>query len=272
MSVVQAIILGIVQGLTEFLPVSSSGHLVLANYWLGWGEHLPLYVDIATNTGTFLAVLVALRADVWMALRGALTGLASARGRRSEGWRLALLVIAGSIPTAIIGLALRGIFETLNAPIPVSIALAVTGVILWTAPRPGFGDRTKPKLTAHDLTFRDAFLGGIAQGIAVVPGISRSGSTIAALLHLGAAGPLAARLSFLLYLVASAGVAMLGFNEVTGSDLELAPLIGMTIASFVTGYAAILALFGILRRGQFKWFAPYLWVVGAITLIHALTT
>ena len=272
MSVVQAIILGIVQGLTEFLPVSSSGHLVLVNYYLGWGEHLPLYVDIATNTGTFLAVLVALRADVWMALRGFVGGFGSSAGRRTEGWRLALLVIAGSVPTAMIGLALRGVFESLNAPIPVSLALAVTGLILWTAPRPGIDRRETAKKTAHDLTFRDAVLAGIAQGIAVVPGISRSGSTIAALLHLGAAGPLAARLSFLLYLVASAGVALLGFGEVTGSDLQVGPLVAMTIASFLTGWAAILALFSILRQGQFKWFAPYLWVVAAITLVHTFVT
>ena len=272
MTVVQGIILGIVQGLTEFLPVSSSGHLVLANYWLGWGEHLPLYVDIATNTGTFLAVLVALRTDVWMALRGALTGIASAEARQTEGWRLALLVVVGSIPTALIGLALRGIFETLNAPIPVSVALAVTGLILWTAPRPGFGDRPEPKLSANDLSFRDALLGGIAQGVAVIPGISRSGSTIAALMHLGAAGALAARLSFLLYLAASAGVALVGFGEVAGSDLELGPLVGMTVASFVTGWLAILALFRILRQGRFKWFAPYLWTVAAVTLVHALAT
>jgi undecaprenyl-diphosphatase len=273
MNVVQAIILGIVQGLTEFLPVSSSGHLVLVNYYLGWGEHLPLYVDIATNTGTFLAVLVALRTDVWMALRGFVGGLfGGSAGRRTEGWRLALLVIVGSVPTAMIGLALRGVFESLNAPVPVSLALAVTGVILWTAPRPGIDRTETAKTTAHQLSFRDAVLAGIAQGIAVVPGISRSGSTIAALLHLGAAGPLAARLSFLLYLVASAGVALLGFGEVTGSDLELAPLVAMTIASFLTGWGAILALFSVLRQGQFKWFAPYLWVIAAITLVHTFAT
>lgn len=272
MSVLQAVVLGIVQGLTEFLPVSSSGHLVLVNYYLGWGEHLPLYVDIATNTGTFLAVLLALRTDVWSALRGAVMGVFDREARRTEGWRLALLVILGSVPTAIIGLSLKGVFETLNAPIPVSIALAVTGVILWTAPRPSFGDRATPKVTAHDLTFRDAILAGIAQGIAVVPGISRSGSTIAALMHLGAAGPLAARLSFMLYLVASAGVAVLGFRDVAAADLALGPLVAMTIASFVTGYLAILALFSVLRQGQFKWFAPYLWVIAAVTLIHALAT
>ena len=133
MDLYQAIILGIVQGLTEFLPVSSSGHLVLANYYFGWGaagESLPLEVDIFTNTGTFLAVLFVLRKDVWLALSGFLRGLRSAEARQEEGWRLALLVIAGSIPTAIIGLSLEPIFEALNRPFYVSIALILTGVLL----------------------------------------------------------------------------------------------------------------------------------------------
>lgn len=270
MTVLQATILGVVQGLTEFLPVSSSGHLVLVNYYLGWGENLPAYVTFATNTGTFLAVLLALRSDVWMALRGAVAGIVNAEARRAEGWRLALLVIAGSVPTAMIGLSLRNVFEALNAPIPVSVALAVTGVILWTAPRPAFTKTRTAKVTAHDLTFRDAVLAGIVQGLAVVPGISRSGSTIAALMHLRTAGPLAARLSFMMYLVASAGVALLGFPEMAASDLELGPLVAMTAASFATGYLSILAVFSVLRQGQFKWFAPYLWVIAATTLIHAL--
>ena len=123
MTLLQALILGLVQGLTEFLPVSSSGHLVLANYFLGWGETLPLYVDIATNTGTLLAVLVFLWRDVATAFSGFFAGLGSAAARRSPGWRLALLVLVGSVPTALIGLGMREIFHTLNAPLPVAIAL-----------------------------------------------------------------------------------------------------------------------------------------------------
>lgn len=262
MTLLQAIIYGIVQGLTEFLPVSSSGHLVLAQYYLGWGDALPLYVDIATNTGTFLAVLVALRQDVWQALSGFLQGLRSPEGRRLEGWRMALLVIGGCIPTIIIGLGLKPVFETLNQPLYVSFALIVTGLVLWFTPKSG------PKDSALKLSWLDALIGGMAQGLAVVPGISRSGSTIWTMLKRGSSLELAPRFSFLMYLVVSLGVALLGINEVQEQGLEAAPLIGMLVSSFVTGYVALLLVFAVLRRGQFRWFAPYLWFVATATLIR----
>ena len=269
MTVFQATILGIVQGLTEFLPVSSSGHLVLANYYLGWsepGEGLSLTVDIATNTGTFLAVLLALRKDVWLALSGFIRGLGSAEGRKEEGWKLALLVIIGSIPTAIIGLGLAPIFETLNQPFYVSIGLIITGLILWFAPR--FGK----KESATDLSWLDGLIGGIAQGLAVIPGISRSGTTISTMLWRGASSDLGARFSFLMYLVASFGVTLLLLRDISSSHIETAPLLAMMIASFITGYVALIWLFSILRRGQFKWFAPYVWTVAILTLLRLALT
>ncbi len=261
MTLMQAIILGIVQGLTEFLPVSSSGHLVLASYYLGWWEKLPLYVDIATNTGTFLAVLIAMRKDVWQALSGFFSGLTSTSARQQEGWRMALLVILGSIPTTLIGLGLKTVFEELNQPLYVSLALMLTGLILWFTPKSGL------KRNALSLSWLDATIGGIAQGLAVVPGISRSGSTISTMLWRGASSDLAPRFSFLMYLIVSLGVAILGIREVQEEGLEVAPLLGMIVASFITGYIALLWLFSVLRKGQFRWFAPYLWVVAIITLI-----
>lgn len=264
MTVFEAIVLGVVQGLTEFLPVSSSGHLVLANWLFGFGEaggSLELAVDIATNTGTLLAVLIALRHDVARALTGFARGLVSSDARRSEGWRLALLVLVGSIPTALLGLALRGVFHALNTPLPVALALAVTGLILWVTPKTG------PKKTAADLTFVDALVAGFAQGIAVVPGISRSGATIATLLGRGSDGELAARFSFLLYLVASFGVALLGLSEIRAANMPLAALAAMTVASFATGYLALIWLFKLLRRGRFRIFSPYLWALSAFTLL-----
>ncbi|MDF1522907.1 MAG: undecaprenyl-diphosphate phosphatase [Trueperaceae bacterium] len=262
----QAVVLGIVQGLTEFLPISSSGHLVLANYWLGWGDELPLYVAFATNTGTLLAVLAYLWRDVAVAVGGFARGLVSAEARRGDGWRLALLVLAGSVPTAVIGLAIRPVFEDLNSVVPVSIALAVTAAVLWWAPRSG------PKATVRDLTFHDVLVAGVAQGLAVVPGISRSGATIAALLGRGASADLAPRVSFLLYLVVSVGVAVLGIGDVLAAELPWGALVGMTLASFAVGYASLFVLFAMLRRGRFRAFAPYLWAVAALTLGRALLT
>jgi len=260
MDALQATILGIVQGLTEFLPVSSSGHLALATYHLGWGDGLPLWVGVATNTGTLLAVLVYLRHDVATAASGFLRGLVSPEARREEGWRLALLVLVGSIPTVVIGLALRPVFEQLGQAVPVAIALAVTGLVLWTAPRGGAKD------APARLTFRDALLAGVAQGMAVVPGISRSGATIAMLLWRGASADMAPRLSFLMYLVVSFGVAILEADTVLGERIAWGSLAAMTIASFVVGYLALLVLFAVLRRGRFRVFAPYLWALSAFTL------
>ncbi len=262
MTTFQAIVLGVVQGLTEFLPVSSSGHLVLVHYFLGWGDSLGLYVDIATNTGTLLAVLLYLRRDVAMAFGGFVHGLVSAEARRGEGWRLALLVLVASVPTAVIGLLLKNVFERLNAPLPVSFALILTGFILWFAPRSG------PKHSVQHVTFLDAVIGGIVQGLAVVPGISRSGSTIATMLGRGLDQGLAPRLSFLMYLVASFGVLILGIDEFRAAEVGIGPLLAMTVASFVTGYLALGLLFSLLRHGRFRLFAPYLWAVAGITLLR----
>lgn len=266
MSVLQATVLGIVQGLTEFLPVSSSGHLVLAHYFLGWGDSLGLWVDIATNTGTLLAVLVYLWRDVRLALSGFFRGLASGAARREPGWRLALLVLVGSVPTAVIALLFKPVFERFNAPLPVALALAVTGFVLWFAPREG----RKHEVAA--VTFLDAVWAGVVQGLAVIPGISRSGTTISALLWRGADKGLAPRLSFLFYLVASFGVAILGAKDVVAAEVELLPLAAMLVSSFVVGYLALRVVFAVLRRGRFRAFSPYLWALSAFTLAHLALT
>lgn len=260
MTLVQSIVLGTVQGITEFLPVSSSGHLVLANYYFGWGEQLPAYVTFATNTGTLLSVLIALWGDVWRAASSFVRGLVSAEARREEGWAMAIWVIVASIPTTLMGLLLRPVFEDLNAVVPVSLALLATGFILWFAPKTG------PKEDARAISARDAILSGLSQGLAVFPGVSRSGTTISAMLWLGMSKELAPRFSFLMYLAASVGVAILTVPEVASAELELAPFIGMLISSFVVGYLAILVLFRVLRRGQFRLFAPYVWGVALLTL------
>lgn len=269
MSVIQAVILGIVQGLTEFLPVSSSGHLVLVHHFFGWGETdgpLGLWVDIATNTGTLLAVLVYLWRDVRTALSGFFRGLGSAAARTEPGWRLALLVLAGSVPTAIIALLFKPVFEEFNRPLPVAIALAVTGFILWFAPRQG------AKHDVRRVTFLDALVAGVVQGLAVIPGISRSGSTISAMLWRGVDKDLAPRLSFLFYLVVSFGVALLGARDVLAADVEWLPLFAMVASSFVVGYIALASVFAVLRRGRFRLFSPYLWALSAFTLVYLAVT
>ena len=250
----EALLLGTVQGISEFLPISSSGHLVLVRYHLNWGDSLPLYVGIATNTGTLFAVLVALRQVVWDTLLGVLASLrflwqqqvwprlapervavayvdAEARDltgdadladereqRRLQAFRLALLVIVGSLPTAVIGLTLEPFFERLGTPVPTAVALVVTGLVLWFVPNTGH--KTDPRA----ITWRDALLVGAVQGLAVMPGISRAGATIGFLLWRGVSSDLAARFSFLLYLVVSFGVGLLGIGELAEANIALTTL------------------------------------------------
>ncbi len=264
----EALILGIVQGLSEFLPVSSSGHLALASHFFGMNQgegEMALAIGIATNTGTLLAVLLALRQDVALALSGFIGGLRSAEGRRTEGWRLALLVIIGCIPTAVIGLLLRDSFEALAAPVPVAITLALTGLLLWFAPR-----GPQPRTRISEVRLVDALIVGLAQGVAVIPGLSRSGTTISTLLFRGISSELAARVSFLMYLVVSLGVAALGVAEISAAELQFMPVLIMTVSSFVVGYTALVWLFRILRTGRFRIFSPYLWAVSALTLAAVL--
>lgn len=264
MSVIEAAVFGIIQGLTEFLPVSSSGHLVLVNAFFGWGEVLPLWVDIATNTGTLLAVIIFLFRDIRMAFTGFFGGLTSKAGRQTDGWRLAMLVLIGSVPTAIVAIIVRPHFETFNQPIPVAIALVATGFILWFAPKSG------PKETPSEITYLDALIAGIMQGVAVFPGLSRSGTTIATLLFRGSSASLAPRMSFLLYLVVSVGVAIFGAREVIEADIALLPLAVMFVTSFAVGYVCLGVLFRILQSGNFRIFAPYLWAVAAATFIWSM--
>src|SRR5690625_6622409 len=162
MSHLHGLILGVVQDLTTFLPISRSGHVALTRHFFGFGEgegDVALAVGIATNTGTLLAVLLALRQDVALALRGFISGLRSAEGRKSEGWRLALLVVIGCIPTAILGPLFRDSFEQLAAPLPVAAMLPTTGFLLWFAPR-----TPQPRTRISDAGFLYSLIVRIAHG------------------------------------------------------------------------------------------------------------
>ena len=261
MDTLHAVILGIVQGLTEFLPVSSSGHLVLAERFLFGGQQLPLWVDMASNTGTFLAALIYLRREVMEALAGFFGGLASTEGRRRPGWRLFWLVVVASLPAAAVGLLIKDYFEQFNTPFFVALGLLFTALVLWTTP-PG-GDKEGPERVSYGA----AFLGGLAQALAIWPGVSRSGTTISAFLRLGLAPDFAARLSFLMYAAASLGVLLLGLKDGLPEGVAPGPVAAMVAAAFVSGHLAMVLLFGMLRAGKFRLFAPYVALVGLLTLL-----
>lgn len=268
----EALVLGVVQGVTEWLPVSSSGHLVLTQRLLG--VEVPVFYDLVLHIGTLLAVLVAYRERLY-AMAAAL--VAWPRDARGTGWgpslwlhpdrRLAALLVLGTIPIAVAGLLLEDlVLASFDSLAGVGAALLVTGLWLlstrWATRRDG--------MTA--LTPARAVLVGVAQAAALMPGISRSGATIGASIHAGVRRDAAADFAFLLAVPALLGALILqadSVGEVAGVGYGAA-LLGFLV-SFVAGYASLRWLVGFVRRAGLWPFAPYCMLVGAMTLGYALT-
>jgi undecaprenyl-diphosphatase len=284
MTFFESILLGAVQGATEFLPISSSGHLVLGQELLGV-EEPGLLFDIVLHVGTLLAVVVYYRQDVLSIIQGCLrlvrrlsqTGI-SGGFRGEEGARVALLVGVATVPTGLIGLGLKGVLEPdhgspLITPEVVCGILLCNGCILMTnrwLQRRAAVERLGT-FTAWSVDPMRAFLIGIAQGVAVLPGISRSGTTITLSLALGIGRADAARFSFLLSIPAILGAVVLQFDASlfsgsTGGATFLVFAAGAAVAGLV-GFFCIGWLVKILERARFHHFAWYCWVVGAAGLL-----
>jgi len=252
-SITDAIILGIVQGFTEWLPISSSGHLVIVQSLLGIS--VPAAFDIVIMAGTIIALLIYFRQR-----------LVSLAGRICAGDKAALrycsfIVIAG-IGTAVIGFSGKTFFKGLfYQPFLVSCLLIVTGIFLFIA--------SKVKPPAGEMTAKKSLVIGIAQGIAVAPGISRSGSTIGAALLLGIKAEDAAVFSFLIGIPAMTIASIVTFLEEPEVTVTFAPLAVATITAFVTGYASIGLLMKLLKENRFIIFAYY--CIGAGLLFAVLT-
>jgi len=257
MSLAHAILLGLVQGLTEFLPVSSSGHLALIQHFLPGFSQPGLLFDVVLHLGTMVAVIVVFRADLGRLFSAPFNTSATGAGDR----RLLLLLIAGSIPTAIIGLsfkdAIAGLFANVNL---IALMLMVTGTLLFLAER-----FRRPGRKEAKLTWSDAVVTGIAQGIAIIPGISRSGSTIATLLFKGVDGETAARFSFLLALPAVGGAALLSLKDLDALvPGELPVYLAGAAVAMLAGLFSIRFLLQIIRRQRLIYFALYCWGVGGV--------
>lgn len=276
MTLPEAAFLGLVQGLTEFLPISSSGHLVLFEHLLG--VKVPgLTFEIAVHAGTLLAVVWVYADDIGRMARALGAGLAAAlRGgggralTRDPDSRLALLVLAGTVPTGLIGLLFKPTFESLfNSLTAVGAFWLLTGALLWfTGGVAGGRGRGTEVLTPADALFV-----GLLQGAAIAPGISRSGSTIAAGLLRGLAPEAAARFSFLLSLPAVAGAALLDVKDIAlgGSPVPLPTLAVAAAVAAVTGVFAIRFLLRVLAAGRLRVFAYYVWAMGLGVLAWQLT-
>ena len=270
MNTLEAVILGVVQGLTEFLPVSSSGHLVLFQNLFGLQEPELLF-DICLHVGTLVAVLVVFHREILEILTaliqfpGRLKSAGSIRNLLSgdESIRMALLIVVGSIPTAIIGLLFKEITDQLFGSLTiVGCMLLVTGALLWLTRRIRSSGRP-----IRDTTLKNALVIGIVQGLAILPGISRSGSTISTALFLGVDRKVAGRYSFLLSIPAIVGALALSLDTPElHTTIPIGTILAGSVISAVVGWIALVILLRVVDRGQLHRFAPYCWLVGVVTL------
>jgi undecaprenyl-diphosphatase len=274
MTFFEAIVLGIIQGLTEFFPVSSSGHLVIFQRLFGMTQPEVLF-DVIVHVGTLAAIILFFFKDIANIVRATvffLFDLTAGKTTFSDGFkdadvRMAFLIIIGTIPTVIIGLGLNAISATLfNSLIITGSALMVTSFLL-------LGTRwiNRSQTGQSDFNVKTALAVGIMQGVAVIPGLSRSGFTIATGLFFGLDRETAARYSFLLSIPAIVGALMLSlFSEMPGAVLPVNIVAVALVTSFIVGYGALSLLVKIVKKGHLYYFAPYCALVGISALLAGM--
>ena len=265
----QAILLGIVQGFTEFLPVSSSGHLVIFQKLLGI-EHHDLAFDVAAHVGTVGSVLTVYRRLILRLLKKGFQNLFKFTNPPAES-RLIQMVVLSSIPTAIIGLLFKDLFESLFSNLlAVGCCLMFTGTLLFFTRKRNVGEADEALMdlsAVTSLTWKVALLIGVAQSLAIAPGISRSGMTIAAALLLSVPGPMAAAYSFIIAIPAILGAAVLQLGDIP--QLSSAVILSLALGFVVSYLSGILALRFVIRlvnKGRLSAFSGYLWVVGLLVI------
>lgn len=257
MNLWQGILLGLVQGLTEFLPVSSSGHLVLVEA-LTSVHFTDVTVEVSLHVATLASVLVVYGRRLWEIIRGVLRG-------DGPSVRYAGLLVLATIPAGLIGVLFhRQIEERFHSLAWLGVQFVITGAILWTTRGPR-GDGTVPSPGAATAI-------GVAQAVAILPAISRSGATVAAALWAGLTPPAAAEFSFLMAIPVIAGAGLLeGRDAVLNvAQVGAVPWAVSFVVAFAAGIWSIRLLVALLGRGRFHLFAPYCWAVGAFTLAYAL--
>jgi undecaprenyl-diphosphatase len=279
----EAIILGLIQGLTEFLPISSSAHLRIFGDLVGWGDPGATFTAI-TQLGTETAVLIYFWKDITRIIGKWFRSFGGGGGKRSTGVqkgdpdvRLGWLIIIGTVPIVLVGFFLQDTIRTaLRSLWIVAIVLIVFGLLLWLAD--WLGRRTKP---IEAMSYRDGILIGLAQMLALIPGVSRSGASISAGLALGYTRPAAARFAFLLAVPAVFGSGLYetytaftcepGVDAGCGAGYGLGPTIAATVVAFIVGYAVIAFLMRYLETRTFLPFVIYRILLGGV-LIALLST
>ena len=260
MTIIESIILGAVQGLTEFLPVSSSGHLQIAKALLGVEIEENLVFDVTLHAATVLSTIVIF----WAEIKRLLIGLFSRHFNQEQAYILKLII--SMIPIGIVGFAFK---DHINAMLESPYILTIVGVmLLLTAALLAFAYYARPR-QKEDISYRDAFIIGLSQAVAAMPGLSRSGTTIATGILLGNKKTIVAQFSFLMVLAPILGEMLL---EVVGGDMVFdtigtLPLICGFLSSFIVGCLACKFMIIIVKRGKLIWFAAYCAIVGIIAIV-----
>ena len=271
MTLIQATILGIVQGLTEFLPISSSAHLVITPMLFQWSipEQQAFIFDVIVQVGTLVAVILYFWRDLLAILQASFQGLIQQHPFASPQARLGWLILLASLPAGILGLLFKDqVEEAFSNPLMAGIFLLITAALLMAGER--LGKRTRP---LDQLTWRDALWIGLFQAASIFPGISRSGSTISGGMLKSFDRPSAARFSFLMSIPIMLAAGLLALKDLAGAaDLssQIAPLlIGFATAAIV-GYLSIRWLLAYLARRSFYIFVIYCLILGVVTIIFSL--
>ena len=274
MSYFEAVILGLVQGLAEFLPISSSGHLALLQQWFGIDENKVLLFAVLLHVGTLISVFVVYWKDIWelivelcLTIRDLVTG----KGLRLEERpvrKLGVMIIVATIPTAIIGLLFNDLFDKLyTSVLPIGIGLIITGFLLILAERTGNSSRGIERMN-----FRNALFIGTVQGIAICPGISRSGSTLFGSLICNLDRKFAVKFVFLISIPSILGSAVIEAPDAIKAGFDMAQLgpvlVGMIVAA-VSGLIAIKTMIKIVSDKKLSYFSYYVWALGVAVVIYS---
>ena len=277
MSLLSSILLGLVQGIAEFLPISSSGHLAIAEHLLNvsGATEIPDFFDVLLHLGTLVAVFVAYWSDIRDMILELISGVRDLARRNTPdpippARRMILLIIVGTLPLFLV-LPVKDLVEGLSDNMYfVAGALLVTGCLLFASDRVRHGRKTE-----RSATLIDVLIVGVAQAIATCPGISRSGTTITAGCFVGFERKFAVRFSFLLSIPAILGANILSLKDAVEAGIDWASvpvyLVGVAVSA-VVGYVCIRLLKMIAAKGRFGWFAYYCWFAGAATLLLTIVT
>ena len=277
MSYIEAIFLGLVQGLTEFLPVSSSGHLLIVQNFLGISGDSVLIFTILLHVGTLISIffcywsdLIALIKELFLTIADLVRGKGLHLDERPIR-KFGVLIIIACIPTAIIGLAFNDLFESFyETLLPTGIGLLFTGLILWLAEI-----RKNTRIKVERMTWAHAVIIGTMQGVAICPGVSRSGSTLFAGLMTGLEREFAVEFAFIISIPAILGSLILEMNSdvmASAVSTNMGPVIAGCIAAAVSGIIAIKAMIAVVRKLSLRYFSVYVWIVGIFLIGYTLIT